>query len=656
MESNAPTLGDLTPSPAVTAAGPPVRRRLPIPIVIALALVGGLAGVSGFFHGFYDFPDWGPMTLVLLVGALALVAGGRGLSRGAGLAMLTGLLGLWLWTLLSPAPESADQAALAANRWLLYAALLAVALLLLDDPRGRLVLLGAALLGLVALEVVLAARLAGSSGTGLFLLGRLDNPLGYSNGLASYLLLGVWGLIALAESSRHPVVAGPAAGLAALGACEIVLTQSRGAALAGTLSLILVLALVPGRVRRALVLLGVLAAVLAVLSPLLDVYRSYNHGALASTTVHHAVFAALLASGALAVVVAATVEFEGALQRRGPDAVKAWRQAGRVIVAFAGMCALVALLVLAGRLTHQVSAQYQAFISLREGTSSSRLFSGNGHRYDYWRIAWHEFRDHPVAGVGGGNYPREYFLMRQTSEDIRQPHSLELQTLSELGVLGGAALGIFLVGIGAAVTRRVRSLGREPADRGLVVGATGMVIVWLLQTSVDWLHLIPGLTGIALLAAATLAPPWRRARGRPTGLAIIPVAGAAALAAVGALTTARPLIADHYRAQARDELGSHPAAALHASDQALAYNPTSVPSYYTKAAALARLHDFEGARATMVLAVRREPHNFVSWVLLGDLVTRHGDIALAHAYYRRALELSPLDPSLPGLVRSSAGA
>ena len=42
----------------------------------------------------------------------------------------------------------------------------------------------------------------------------------------------------------------------------------------------------------------------------------------------------------------------------------------------------------------------------------SRLLSGAGNRYDYWRIAWQVWKSHPLGGVGGGNYARSYFERR----------------------------------------------------------------------------------------------------------------------------------------------------------------------------------------------------------------------------------------------------
>ena len=44
-------------------------------------------------------------------------------------------------------------------------------------------------------------------------------------------------------------------------------------------------------------------------------------------------------------------------------------------------------------------------------------------------------RDKPLTGVGAGNYDRPYFKARQTTEDVRQPHSIEFQALSELGIV-----------------------------------------------------------------------------------------------------------------------------------------------------------------------------------------------------------------------------
>ncbi len=159
---------------------------------------------------------------------------------------------------------------------------------------------------------------------------------------------------------------------------------------------------------------------------------------------------------------------------------------------------------------------------------SSRFTTGAGNRYDYWRVAVDQFADDPLKGVGAGNYDRTYFLERRTTEDIRQAHSIELQTLGELGLVGGILLAVFLVAIGAGFARRARAAKDDLRVRGLTVAAGGTFAVWLVHTSVDWLHLIPGLTGIALCSAAVLVGPWRRQRAEGTSRARLAVVAVAA--------------------------------------------------------------------------------------------------------------------------------
>ena len=75
--------------------------------------------------------------------------------------------------------------------------------------------------------------------------------------------------------------------------------------------------------------------------------------------------------------------------------------------------------------------------------------------------------------------------------------------LAELGIIGGllfaAALLVIVAGHVAADPRRRRA--------PVVVAGLGALSAWLVHTSVDWMHLLPGLTGVALLGAAVLLRP-----------------------------------------------------------------------------------------------------------------------------------------------------
>jgi Flp pilus assembly protein TadD len=70
--------------------------------------------------------------------------------------------------------------------------------------------------------------------------------------------------------------------------------------------------------------------------------------------------------------------------------------------------------------------------------------------------------------------------------------------------------------------------------------------------------------------------------------------------------------------------------------------------------------DYHRARASLLEATRREPHDFVTWGLLGDLALRRGNLGQARRYYRRASSLNPRDEGLkqaardPRVVRAAA--
>jgi hypothetical protein len=268
-------------------------------------------------------------------------------------------------------------------------------------------------------------------------------------------------------------------------------------------------------------------------------------------------------------------------------------------------------------------------------------------------VAWNQVRDEPVRGVGAGNFDSTWFLQRRVTEDVRQAHSIELQTLGELGLVGGAALLLFVGAVLAGFAVRARRARSSPRDLGLAVAGGGMFLVWLVHTSVDWLHLIPGITGIALCGAAVLVAPWRRERGRG-GVAPLRLAGIVtvlAIALVGAVLIGRTALAGRELDGARSLVDSDPRAALAKTADSLDLNDEHIDTYYVRASAFARLDDYPNARATLLQATRKDPGEFVTWALLGDLAVRRGELRQARAAYRRASKLNPRDRALGALAR-----
>ena len=84
------------------------------------------------------------------------------------------------------------------------------------------------------------------------------------------------------------------------------------------------------------------------------------------------------------------------------------------------------------------------------------------------------------------------------SEAAKDAHSLELQTLAELGVMGLALLAAFLAGIALAVRRAVA------AAPVLAAGPAAGVVVYIAHSPLDWDWQMPALTLIAIIVAGEL--------------------------------------------------------------------------------------------------------------------------------------------------------
>ena len=615
-------------------------------------------GAGAFASGLYRLTAWAPLELGLLVIALALTLARPTLPSRRSLVAAGALVGLAAWAWLSRGwGESADAALTTANRLMLYAAMFVVLSLLVRGRAHASLLVSAMTAAVLVMALYLLARMLAGDGPDLFVYGRLNEPIGYVNGQAGFLLLGLWPLLALTE--RESVLSSSlgAAGAAVIG-CLLVLSQSRGVALAVAVSAVVALAVVPGRHRRLWALVVVGGAVASVLGPLLDVHDSaVGPRSLPEETVRDAALAAVLAAFGAAAVWGAARAAAGVIAARGPAQAARLRWASTLaLAALAGACLVVGL-ASAGAIADRAREEYDAFVSLQREPTGSRFFTGGGNRHDFWRIALLEFRAEPLRGVGGGNYDVGYFERRRSMEDVNQPHSLALQTLAELGVVGAALLAAFFGVVLWGLVRMGRTARGDPWSRTMAVAAGGAFSAWTVHASVEWVYLLPAVTGVVLAYAVVLLRPWEDLRPRASGRPALRLAGVAALAAAVALagvSVAAPAWSEHLREQGRNALRADPAQALRKADDALALNPDSVPAYYLKAAALARLDAYGAARASLLEAARREPGDFVTWGLLGDLALRRGDFALAARYYRRAVRLNPGERYLRAQARRAA--
>jgi UDP-GlcNAc:undecaprenyl-phosphate GlcNAc-1-phosphate transferase len=625
-------------------------------VFVVLGLGGLVLGLSAFEFGGYDTKIWVPSGLVVMALLTALALAHPVRLRGPGLLAVTSLAALAVWADTSSLWSSSSQRAFVeGNRWALYAALLAVFLMLLSSRRLAVAALGAAIVGVLAVATWTMFHLLDGTASEVFLHGRLNEPLGYINGQAGVYALAVFPCLALAELRRTAVLAGIGAGTATLLGALVVLTQSRGVTLALVVAFAFLLVLVPGRLTRVALLVTVGGAIAALSGPLLAVYSASPDRAVPSRLGREAGLGVMAAAVLAGVVWGLLVRAQASGE---PTVVARARRAATRIVVVAGAAAVVVAALPQSGVRDRLSSTYHQFATTAATPATdapaSRLLAGESNRRAYWDVAIDQWRDHPLAGDGAGSFGYAWERSRDTGEYVRQPHSLAFQTLGELGLIGVLLLGLLLGAVGWGVTAARRRAGTG-SDRYLLVAGVGMTVTWLAHTTVDWMHLLPGVTGLALLGFAVLmsereqptspsvrpsAPlPERPRRAR----AIVAVAVGSALVA-GVVSLSRQGLSERFTREAQRSLASDPHAAVVSADRALELDPSSVPAALTKSAGLRDTGQLDAAQRVLEDAVRQEPANFLPLVSLGDLLVRRGRPGEALKAYSAAADRNPLEP------------
>lgn len=271
----------------------------------------------------------------------------------------------------------------------------------------------------------------------------------------------------------------------------------------------------------------------------------------------------------------------------------------------------------------------------RDARLSGRVFSlSSDGRLDLWRAAWHQFESAPLLGGGAGSYEQWWRQHRPISLEVRDAHSLYLETLAELGVVGVLLLALMLaLPLVAARSRRAP----------LVPAALGAYVAFLVHAGIDWDWEMPAviLTGLGCGAAALIAArtdagrPRLRVRTRYAGAALLVAAGAfAAVTLVGnrALDAGASAAAVGNWRQARSDARS-----------ARTWLPWSSEPWRLLGDASFGLGDFAAAAKDYRRAIALEPRDWVLWFDLGYATSgRESDAAFA-----RAAALDPRNPDIP---------
>jgi O-antigen ligase len=284
----------------------------------------------------------------------------------------------------------------------------------------------------------------------------------------------------------------------------LYITYSRGALAAAATGLLVLLALAPSRPQLRTGAIAVAAAGLgAAAAAPFPAVASLGHGSRTSQgAASLALLLVLAAAAGLVQARFARLEADGRLST-APVRLRGLRTAAVV-----GACAVIALFVAATSAGERRSASRTA----ATGAVPSRLTSFRSHRYAYWNVALGAFADHPLDGLGSGNFSVRWLRKRHFREAVMDAHSLYLETAAELGLPGLLALAALFAGVVLAARDVMRS------DAVLGAGLAAGSAAWAAQAGVDWLWEMPAVTLIALtLAAGLLASAEAGARPEPPG-------------------------------------------------------------------------------------------------------------------------------------------
>jgi hypothetical protein len=615
-------------------------------LIAYLGLKGG--GYDPLVHDQVGIAVWWVVLAGVLVGALP--------NRRPGTLALAalGLLAAFVaWTALSLTwTESVEKTSADLARVATYLGVFALALSARDSQSARRVVaaVGAGIVFVVAIALLSrlhSAWFPAADQTAQFLTSnreRLSYPLHYWNGLAALIAIGA--PLVLQVGTRARTTLWRAAAAAALPAMALTafFTLSRGGIAATVIALALFVALTPDRLSTipTLLLSGLGSLVLIVAA---DHRDALQHGLLNATADRQ--------GDELLVIVLVVCAAVGALQagivlaargRRRP----AWTRVPRRNALAALAAGVLVALVVAGAVGAPGRAS-DAWAEFKEkgspGKGTERLGSAAGqNRYQLWSAAVKENASEPLTGTGSGTF--EYWWARNADvpEIVRDTHSLYLQTLGELGIVGLILLSGFLLvvlGGGCVVLLGVESVNRPPPAAALA-GCTAFCIT----ATFDWMWQLPVLPVATLMLAAVLVSGGLRSdAGERKGLPIAPRIAVAVAALAAIVAIAIPLASTSLiRSSEADVRSGDLSGALQEARTAQNVQPGAASPRLQLALVLEAQGEFPAAAEAARAATEKEPTNWRTWLVLSRIEAESGQAAAAVRAYREAKSLNPLSP------------
>jgi O-antigen ligase len=511
-----------------------MARWAPLRLWTAPALLAGLTVGLGFHAGGFFARSLSVAAVALaiaLAARLALAARPlEGMSRALA-AALAAIVLFAAWTLLSSQWSGAGFRSLTeADRVLLYALALAFfGSWARSDERVSATLKAM----LIAFVVLCGAGLISRLAPDVWQLGvdqrsnRLQYPVTYANTMGLLAALGLLWALALSANACEPRATRILAAAAVpLTASTLVLTYSRGAILALVVGLVALLLL--GRTR------AMLSAVLAVIAPTAaaclatfdaDLLATTDYTSQAALDEGHRVALVIVAAAAGAALLRSALLAQDDRPSRWQLPAR-WRRGLLIALASASAIAIGAVVVtvdLPQKLSQRHERFHQADPAAKPGDVRDRLTDpGSSERLDAYRVALRDFKAAPLHGRGAGTFVLSWNEQRAKSLPFNQAHSLYLQMLGELGLVGLGLIGVALLIVLAAGVR----LARGP-ERPLYAAVFAGGLAWAVSAAIDWQWQMPVVTlcffalGGAVLAAEPTADSAPRSAPWPLRIALV---------------------------------------------------------------------------------------------------------------------------------------
>jgi hypothetical protein len=466
---------------------------------------------------------------------------------------------------------------------------------------------------------------------------RLSYPLGYWNGVAILAALALPLLYTAAlRASTFVIQAAAIAAVPAIGAV-IYLASSRGGALVAAVGSLTFLALVRRWAAAGAIAVGAAGAAVAVVWGL-EPRTALMESPLSALGRVEGRSAAVLLVGVC--VVSGTAY---AALPRMPFGRPFSPPAGRRLALLAGA---VGVLGLAS--SHPI-ARFDAFKRPPTPAPMSvrgHFLSGAGSgRWQEWSAAMSEFRAYPLRGGGAGSYAPWRLRHAGAGEPFTtEAHSLFLETLGELGLVGFALLAL-------ALSTAMRAAGRafDDLDDELRLERAAPLAVacaYLVGAAVDWMWELPIVSVIgAASLALSLVPEAGRAHPRilPRAARLIMV-----VVAVSALCAESIALLGNERLRASQRAAEHGdlAAAADAALEARQLEPWAAAPSVQLALLNEQVGSVPTARRWIGDALRRDPSDWRTWVVATRLRIESGDVGAARRALATARRLNPnLDPA-----------